>query len=247
MEYQGAEIVRSEETVTVPAITKCFSVSILSDDDHRHDDLGYLSLAPVLLSSLFERFFGGNGDTRQDSPADSVSTPLTRAEHYLFEAIAQCLLTSWQAIWHPLPSLNLSLQDSPSIDDLPPEGRFMRSHYRLNLAEAALGTFDVSMPMSLLERIAPGKICHPETKKSLHWQQRLTTALSQTPVELRAILAEQTLPLQKIMDFRKGDIVPLPLQETVVVNAADQAVFTARVGIGSGHLALAFLASLNAS
>nr|WP_246506732.1 FliM/FliN family flagellar motor switch protein [Kistimonas asteriae] len=99
--------------------------------------------------------------------------------------------------------------------------------------------------MPLLEHLAPGKNRHPAARH--HWQRRLTTALSQTPVELRAILAEQTLPLQKIMGFKKGDIVPLPLQETVVVNAADQPVFTARVGIGSGHLALAFLNSLSAS
>ena len=246
LEYLGTEIPRLEETVTTPAMTKRFSVSITTDDGHRHDDFGYLSLTPALLSSLFRRFFGGNSDLRQDSPADPLSTPLTRAEHYLLEAIAQCLLTSWQEVWHPLPSLTLRLQDTMSNDDLPLEGRFMQSRYRVMLTEESTGTFEISMPMSLLERIAPGRSGNL-TAQHPHWRQSLTTALSQTPVELRAILAEQTLPLQKIMDFRQGDIVPLPLQETIVVNAADQPVFTARVGIGSGHLALAFLESLNAS
>ncbi len=247
LEYLGATIVRldEEEPATARAMIKCFSVSIAADDGQKQDGFGYLSLAPELLSALFERFFGGRGDISQGSPTEPVSTPPTRAEHYLFESIAQCLLPLWQEIWHPLPSMSLNLLDTMTTDETPSEGRLMRSRYRLRLSEEATGTFEINMPMSLLEHIAPGRHRHPAAHQ--HWHRRLTTTLSQTPVELRAILAEQTLPLQKIMGFRKGDIVPLPLQETVVVNAADQPVFTARVGIGSGHLALAFLDNLSAS
>ena len=60
--------------------------------------------------------------------------------------------------------------------------------------------------MPLLEHIAPEKNTHPAARQD--WQRRLTTVLAQTPVELRAILAEQTLPLQKIMGFRKATLFP---------------------------------------
>ena len=59
LEYLGATIVRldEEEPATARAMIKCFSVSIAADDGQKQDGFGYLSLAPELLSALFERFF----------------------------------------------------------------------------------------------------------------------------------------------------------------------------------------------
>ena len=70
------------------------------------------------------------------------------------------------------------------------------------------------------------------------WLRALQDEIPSAQVEISSILAEATLTVEQLLDMRAGDIIPVNLPETVILNVEDIPLFRGKFGVANGSNAI---------
>ena len=103
------------------------------------------------------------------------------------------------------------------------------------------GDFHVSLPYSMLEPIRELLDAGVQSDKEdtdLRWSKALRDEIMDVKVELSTHMMDLTLSLQKIMDMKAGDIIPIDMPEHITVMIEELPTFRAKLGRSRDNLAL---------
>jgi flagellar motor switch protein FliM len=202
----------------------------------------FISVEPGLLLALLDGFFGGSGRATTD-PSAAIAPAAQRFLALMLRSFAPALT----AAWAPVTPVELELVKQETNPRLVQLGAPLEPILVLKFTVefgARSGRIDWLLPETLLAPIRETLAAdggQTILRKQEAWAPVLTTALQDTQLDTRAILAQAQISLRELVSLSPGDIIPIEAPQQVTLFAGDVPLYRGRFGISQGHNALKIL------
>lgn len=194
-----------------------------------------LSVPPLIVASIVDRFYGGSG------AIESVRAAFSIAEQRYFERFAERLVASIGAAWADIIPIEASLTSCAfSREDV----TFAKDDIRVAVQQFACDGFppiEFVYGLAALRAIAglnedAGDAEAVETDPV--WAARMSDAVMQTRLPVRTVLARPELPLSQLLRLAPGDVIPVTLPARVPVTVAGRLLGHGTIGEANGRAAI---------
>jgi flagellar motor switch protein FliM len=204
--------------------------------------LAFITVAPALLLALLDGFFGGSGRAITE-PRAAIAPAALRFLALMLRTFAADLT----AAWSPVTPLELELvkqETNPRLMQLGgPQELMMVLKFTVECG-AHSGRIDWLLPETLLapirESLASDGGSAPVRKQEV-WAPALASALMDSELETRAILAQAQISLRELVRLAPGDIIPIEPPQQVTLLAGDVPLYRGRFGVSEGRNSLKIL------
>lgn len=202
----------------------------------------FISVDPKLLLALLDGFFGGSGRAVTE-PRAAIAPAALRFLAMLLRSFAADL----SAAWAPVMPLELELvkqETNPRLMQLgPAQDLMLVLKFAVEFGSYS-GRIDWLLPEALLapvrESLASDGRSAPARKQEV-WAPTLASALMDSELEIRAILAEAQISLRELVRLAPGDIIPIEPPQQVTLMAGDVPLYRGRFGVSEGRNSLKIL------
>ena len=109
-------------------------------------------------------------------------------------------------------------------------------------------SFDVAFPLQTLKPVSSllrSRVQSDVIDSNLNWQDRLQNAVLEIPLKAYSNLAEPTVSMSKLLVLKRGDVLPVNVEDTVDFYVEDQKYFLAEMGQVKGNIAVNLKERLN--
>jgi len=195
---------------------------------------------PKLVFIVVDNFFGGEGrfynkiEGREFTPTEQ--RVISRLLNLLFEDL--------QSAWSPVKPLTFEYQSSevnPHLANIvSPTEVVVVSTFRVDL-EGGGGDLHVTFPYSMLEPIhglLDTGVQSGVSEIDSRWTASLRDEIFESRVEVKSNLIDREMTLQQIVDLKPGDIIPIDMPSTVVLEAEEIPLFRGTLGVSRGNAAI---------
>jgi len=204
--------------------------------------LAFITVDPALLLALLDGFFGGSGRAITE-PRAAIAPAALRFLALMLRTFAADLT----AAWSPVTPLELELvkqETNPRLMQLGgPQELMMVLKFTVECG-AHSGRIDWLLPETLLapirESLASDGGSAPVRKQEI-WAPALASALMDSELETRAILAQAQISLRELVRLAPGDIIPIEPPQQVTLLAGDVPLYRGRFGVSEGRNSLKIL------
>ncbi len=199
-----------------------------------------ITMEARLVFILVDNFFGGDGRYH----AKIEGREFTPTERRIVQMLLKIIFEDYKEAWSPVMDVSFEYLDSevnPSMANIvSPTEVVVISSFHIEL-DGGGGDFHVALPYSMLEPIRELLDAGVQSDKEdtdMRWSKALRDEIMDVPVELSTKFLEVELSLQKIMDFKAGDIIPIEMPEHITVLIENLPSFRAKLGRSRDNLAL---------
>jgi flagellar motor switch protein FliM len=204
--------------------------------------LAFITVEPALLLALLDGFFGGSGRAITE-PRAAIAPAALRFLALMLRTFAADLT----AAWSPVTPLELELvkqETNPRLMQLGgPQELMVVLKFTVECG-AHSGRIDWLLPETLLapirESLASDGGSAPVRKQEV-WAPALASALMDSELETRAILAQAQISLRELVRLAPGDIIPIEPPQQVTLLAGDVPLYRGRFGVSEGRNSLKIL------
>lgn len=244
------EMVRRELTVNVGAIEKrayadlttslsvpC-SVNIIGISPLSGPALLIFDLDLIFL--IVDTFFGGSGRLYKSASIRDFTTTETR----FIQRLLQLCFKSLEEAWSPFAALKCSHIRSETkpqfITSLNPNEPLTVSSATIG-RDAIAGSLHLALPYSILEPIRETLLdstCQEHPNPSQQLSERLSEGIQESQIEVRCALAGFELSLSDLLALRVGDVIPVNIPSTAVLQVENVPIYSGSYGIAQGWSAL---------
>ncbi|MFT5521668.1 MAG: flagellar motor switch protein FliM [Enterobacterales bacterium] len=193
-----------------------------------------------LVFALVDNFFGGDGRYH----AKIEGREFTPTERRIVQLLLNQIFIDLAEAWTPLHKVNFEYLDSevnPAMATIvSPSEVVVISSFTIEL-EGGGGNFHVCMPYSMLEPIRDKLDAGVQTDRDdvdHRWLQSLREEIMAVNTPIDATLVEKQITVNDILTMKEGDIIPIEMPESVLVNTGGLPSFRAEYGISRGRAAL---------
>jgi flagellar motor switch protein FliM len=201
---------------------------------------GLITMEARLVFILVDNFFGGDGRYH----AKIEGREFTPTERRIVQMLLKIIFEDYKEAWSPVMDVSFEYLDSevnPSMANIvSPTEVVVISSFHIEL-DGGGGDFHVALPYSMLEPIRELLDAGVQSDKEdtdMRWSKALRDEIMDVPVELSTKFLEVELTLQKIMDFKAGDIIPIEMPDHITVLIEKLPSFRAKLGRSRDNLAL---------
>ena len=199
-----------------------------------------ITMEARLVFILVDNFFGGDGRYH----AKIEGREFTPTERRIVQMLLKIIFEDYKEAWSPVMDVSFEYLDSevnPSMANIvSPTEVVVISSFHIEL-DGGGGDFHVALPYSMLEPIRELLDAGVQSDKEdtdMRWSKALRDEIMDVPVELSTKFLEVELTLQKIMDFKAGDIIPIEMPDHITVLVENLPSFRAKLGRSRDNLAL---------
>ena len=199
-----------------------------------------ITMEARLVFILVDNFFGGDGRYH----AKIEGREFTPTERRIVQMLLKIIFEDYKEAWSPVMDVSFEYLDSevnPSMANIvSPTEVVVISSFHIEL-DGGGGDFHVALPYSMLEPIRELLDAGVQSDKEdtdMRWSKALRDEIMDVPVELSTKFLEVELTLQKIMDFKAGDIIPIEMPDHITVLIENLPSFRAKLGRSRDNLAL---------
>lgn len=199
-----------------------------------------ITMEARLVFILVDNFFGGDGRYH----AKIEGREFTPTERRIVQMLLKIIFEDYKEAWSPVMDVSFEYLDSevnPSMANIvSPTEVVVISSFHIEL-DGGGGDFHVALPYSMLEPIRELLDAGVQSDKEdtdMRWSKALRDEIMDVPVELSTRFLEVELSLQKIMDFKAGDIIPIEMPDHITVLIENLPSFRAKLGRSRDNLAL---------
>ncbi|MBA6223175.1 MULTISPECIES: flagellar motor switch protein FliM [unclassified Colwellia] len=199
-----------------------------------------ITMEARLVFILVDNFFGGDGRYH----AKIEGREFTPTERRIVQMLLKIIFEDYKVAWSPVMDVSFEYLDSevnPSMANIvSPTEVVVISSFHIEL-DGGGGDFHVVLPYAMLEPIRELLDAGLQTDKEdtdMRWSKALRDEIMDVSVEISTKFIEVTLPLQKIMDLKAGDIIPIDMPEHITVLIEKLPSFRAQLGQSRNNLAL---------
>lgn len=201
---------------------------------------GLITMEARLVFILVDNFFGGDGRYH----AKIEGREFTPTERRIIQMLLKLIFEDYKEAWAPVMDVSFEYLDSevnPAMANIvSPTEVVVISSFHIEL-DGGGGDFHVSLPYSMLEPIRELLDAGVQSDKEdtdLRWSKALRDEILDVAVSLSTHMMDLELSLQKVMDFKEGDIIPIDMPEHITVLIEDLPTFRAKLGRSRDNLAL---------
>jgi len=202
----------------------------------------YVTVEPALLLALLDGFFGGSGRATSDAQA-AIAPAAQRFLALMLRAFAADLTVAWAPVT-PVELEIVKQETNPRLMQIGgPQDLMLVMKFTVEFG-AHSGRIDWLLPETLLapirEALASDAGSAPARKQE-SWGPALASALLESAVETRAILAQAEISLRELVRLTPGDIIPIEAPQQVTLLAGEVPLYRGRFGVSEGRNSLKIL------
>ena len=192
-----------------------------------------------LVFKLVDNFFGGDGRHAKIEGREFTPTELRVVRMVLEQAFID-LKEAWQAIME-VNFEYINSEVSPAMANIVgPSEAIVVSTFHIEL-DGGGGDLHVTMPYSMIEPVR--EMLDAGFQSDLddqdeRWSKALREDVLDVSVPLSATVARRQLRLRDILHMQPGDVIPIELQDELVMRANGVPAFKVKLGSHKGNLAL---------
>ncbi|HLZ99217.1 MAG TPA: FliM/FliN family flagellar motor switch protein [Steroidobacteraceae bacterium] len=204
--------------------------------------LAFITVEPALLLALLDGFFGGSGRAIAE-PRAAIAPAALRFLAMMLRGFAADLAAAWSPVM-PLEMELVKQETNPRLMQLGgPQEPMLVLKFTVEFG-AHSGRIDWLLPEALLapirESLASDGGAAPVRKQEV-WAPALASALMESEIETRAILAQAEISLRELVRLAPGDIIPIEPPQQVTLLAGDVPLYRGRFGVSEGRNSLKIL------
>jgi flagellar motor switch protein FliM len=199
-----------------------------------------ITMEARLVFILVDNFFGGDGRYH----AKIEGREFTPTERRIVQMLLKTIFEDYKVAWSPVMDVSFEYLDSevnPSMANIvSPTEVVVISSFHIEL-DGGGGDFHVVLPYAMLEPIRELLDAGLQADKEdtdMRWSKALRDEIMDVSVEISTKFIEVTLPLQKVMNLKAGDIIPIDMPEHITVLVEKLPSFRAQLGQSRNNLAL---------
>lgn len=199
------------------------------------DNYGLLTVDSSLIYSVVDVLLGG----RRGTAAMRIEgRPYTTIERNLVERMINVVLVDLSAAFDPLSPVNFRLdrlETNPRFASIGrPANAGIITRLRIEMEDRG-GKLELMLPYATLEPVRDlllQMFMGEKFGRDSIWENHLASELSQTDVPLRAVLDEQTMTLNEVLNLKKGQFMPLNTtpDANIKLYCGEVPMFTGRIG-----------------
>lgn len=192
-----------------------------------------------LVFKLVDNYFGGDGRHAKIEGREFTPTEL-RVVQMVLNQIFTDLGEAWRNVYK-LEFDHLRSEVNPSMANIvSPSEVVVVSSFHIEL-DGGGGDIHVTQPYSMIEPIRDLLDAGMQSDVDEHderWGKALKEQIKDATVEFSCHLFDRKITLRDVVDLEAGDVIPVEMPETVVLNANGIPMFETRIGTSNGNLAL---------
>jgi flagellar motor switch protein FliM len=192
-----------------------------------------------LVFKLVDNFFGGG-----ERQAKIDSREFTPTEQRVVQRVLEQGYQNMEEAWKPVMPITVAYQGTevnPAMANvISPNEVVVVSTFHIEM-EGGGGDLHITLPYSMIEPIRDTLDATTKSEagsQDAHWDITLRNKIKDASVSVSCSVVDAEVTLRDILDLEKGDVIPVEMPDTVVLNANGVPVFKARMGVSRGNLAL---------
>jgi flagellar motor switch protein FliM len=195
---------------------------------------------PKLVFILVDNFFGGEGRFYNKIEGREFTPTEQRVISMLLNLVFKDLIDAW----HPVKHLEFEFQGSevnPHLANIvSPTEVVVVSTFRIDL-EGGGGDLHITFPYSMLEPIRDlldAGVQSDVADIDGRWIISLRDEIFEAKVDVKSSLLQMEMSLGEILKLKPGDIIPIDMPNSVVVEAEEIPLFRGTMGVSRGNAAI---------
>jgi flagellar motor switch protein FliM len=220
------------------------SLNIIKLDGLRGN--GLIVIEPQIIFNSLDRFFGGGGKSRTTVEGMREFTP---TESRVIQMIVQGVFSDLKKSWDPVYKLDfehvnseINPQFAQIVDD---SDLVIISDFEIEMANDISGTIQVVYPfgaMKPIRHLLKNQVqADYADERDRAWKRQLKDCVKDVELDLKSDLAYPRISLLDLMNLKVGDIIPIKMPDTVLVQVEGVPTYEGIYGTVNGHAAIRLL------
>ena len=220
------------------------SLNIIKLDGLRGNAL--IVVDPQIIFNSLDRFFGGGGKSRTTIEGMREFTP---TESRVIQMIVQGVFDDLKKSWEPVYKLNfehvnseINPQFAQIVDD---SDLVIISEFEIEMANDISGSIQVVYPfgaMKPIRHLLKNQVqADYADDRDRAWKRQLKESVKGVELDLKSDLAYPRISLLDLMNLKVGDIIPIKMPDTVIVQVEGVPTYEGIYGTVNGHAAINLL------
>jgi flagellar motor switch protein FliM len=193
-------------------------------------------LDPKLVFAIVDNFFGGMGRHTKIEGRDFSSTEM-RVVHMLLRSAFADMKEAWTPIAH-IDVEYLNSEINPNFAGIvTPSEVVVICPFQIDL-DGGGGTLHIVLPYSMIEplrEVLDSGVQADRAEQDERWLVSLKEGLQDAEVELTTVLGGGSVPLQRLVDLKVGDVLPCDFSGKATVLAEGVPLFRGAFGVSRGQ------------
>jgi flagellar motor switch protein FliM len=193
-------------------------------------------LDPKLVFAIVDNFFGGMGRHAKIEGRDFSSTEM-RVIHMLLRSAFADMKEAWTPIAH-IDVEYLNSEINPNFAGIvTPSEVVVICPFQIDL-DGGGGALHIVLPYSMIEplrEVLDSGVQADRAEQDERWQDSLKDGLQDAEVELTTVLGGGSVPLQRLVDLKPGDVLPCDFSGKATVLAEGVPLFRGAFGVSRGQ------------
>jgi len=207
---------------------------------------GLIVIEPQIIFNSLDRFFGGGGKSRTTVEGMREFTP---TESRVIQMIVQGVFSDLKKSWDPVYKLDfehvnseINPQFAQIVDD---SDLVIISDFEIEMANDISGTIQVVYPfgaMKPIRHLLKNQVqADYADERDRAWKRQLKDCVKDVELDLKSDLAYPRISLLDLMNLKVGDIIPIKMPDTVLVQVEGVPTYEGIYGTVNGHAAIRLL------
>lgn len=196
-------------------------------------------MEPRFVFTAVDNFFGGGGQFYNKVEGREF----TPTEMRIIRLILDMIFKDLSEAWKPVMDVGfeyLNSEVNPQFANIvSPSEIVVISTIHVEL-EGGGGDINIALPYTMIEPIREllDAVTSDRGEVDGRWQESLRAEIMRSEVTLNSKLVEKTILISDLIELKKGDVIPIEMPETVLLEVENVPVFRGKLGLSDGNYAI---------
>ncbi|MCQ8118570.1 MULTISPECIES: flagellar motor switch protein FliM [Methylomonas] len=196
-------------------------------------------MEPRLVFTAVDNFFGGGGQFYNKVEGREFTPTEMRIIRLIIDMIFKDLAEAWKPVMD-IDFEYINSEVNPQFANIvSPSEIVVISTIHVEL-EGGGGDINIAMPYSMIEPIREllDAVTSDRGEVDGRWQDSLRNEIMRSEVIVNSKLIEKEMSISEVIELKKGDVIPIEMPETVLLEVEDVPVFRGKLGLSDGNYAI---------
>lgn len=203
-------------------------------------------MEPRLVFTAVDNFFGGGGQFYNKVEGREFTPTEMRIIRLIIDMIFKDLAEAWKPVMD-VDFEYLNSEVNPQFANIvSPSEIVVISTIHVEL-EGGGGDINMAMPYTMIEPIREllDAVTSDRGEVDGRWQDSLRTEIMRSEVTVTSKLIEKEMHISDVIELKKGDVIPIDMPETVLLEVESVPVFRGKLGLSDGNYAIEVVEKVN--
>ncbi|MGR8929461.1 MAG: flagellar motor switch protein FliM [Gammaproteobacteria bacterium] len=199
-------------------------------------------MEPRFVFTAVDNFFGGGGQFYNKVEGREFTPTEMRIIRLILDMIFKDLAEAWKPVMD-VTFEYLNSEVNPQFANIvSPSEIVVISTIHVEL-EGGGGDINIALPYTMIEPIREllDAVTSDRGEVDGRWQESLRAEIMRSEVTLKTTFVEKQMTIGDVIGLQKGDVLPIEMPETVLLEVEDVPVFRGKLGLSDGNYAVEIL------